>query len=239
MARFIKYASVENRDIKGIIELKDWNTWKTSFERLVNDLVEYLLLYYMELANEKMQKPSIKLIEVDRNMLTDFVLNNKIFSLFTESTEKRVMFGNKKVEESVVVAFSSGAFYEKLVIRLPEKCILRRIDKGIELDNDMFSLKISYIFNERVSGKILSKCFTEKYVKCCNGGIGNSSLKLNIVFNPKLKSLFFRTLELYSWVDEYVNFVFKAFSFDDFLKRINWDMLEAEEHLKNESKQID
>ena len=237
MVTYMNYASVESKNIDDVSKIKDFSNWKNSFEKIVHELVEYILLLYMDYSNnENYCSTSMKLVEIDRNSLTDFVANNRFFSLFTEPTENRSAFNNKRIGKHTVSAISNGACYEKLTIKLPEKCILSRMKNGIKLDSNMFLLEINYDFDERLCCKVLSGYFGKYYMKRSDYCITPSTLSINIKFNPKFKSLFIKKLEWYTWVEVYINRVIDAFSFDRFSNSINWNLLEANLYINEKKK---
>ncbi|PNQ77579.1 hypothetical protein BA950_00595 [Erythrobacter sp. SAORIC-644] len=203
---------------------------------LLTEVAEYISLELLSLHlstyfNDKDEDELIQ--ELNRKDIPAFLLENRVLNLLSTPIEQRDIFldafpkqGDRPKGEIYSLYGSNGAKYSRFDLVLPQGSTLERSDEG------GFRIKTSRFFVEisnRYEGysTTLPRGFTELMLGMDYEAIESKKIVLTVRGKVNLLSLFMsRGWEYYEWLDSFRREINHAFSFTDYCKQINWDIVE-------------
>ena len=250
MVRYLDSAFAENKALE-----KLWNAESISQFRVVGgepgdratgiathsgalfiELLEYCIIHKLSLHlsayfNNSDDKQRVR--EFQRNDIPEVLLSNRFLKLFSEDMANREIFachddslGRSKDTGTIVYARnSSGGYYDRFDLTLPEKSTISRKSKNeIVIETPILTLTISCLFGG--FGTTLKSGFYRYYLGLASPKRGYRNYKFNVEIDVKfkIKSLFSKEKEVYyAWIDSFLDALSNYTDKDDFFVRIDWD----------------
>ena len=200
------------------------------------ELLEYciihkLSLHLSEFFNNSDDKKCVR--EFQRNDIPEVLLSNRFLKLFSEDMANREIFayhdaplGNNKDTGTIVYARnSSGGYYDRFDLTLPERSTISRKNKNeIVIETPILTLTVSCLFGGFRT--ILKSGFYRYYLGIAIPKKSYRNYGFNVEVNVKfkIKSLFSKEKEVYyAWIDSFLDELSSYIGKDDFFARIDWD----------------
>lgn len=200
------------------------------------ELLEYciihkLSLHLSEFFNNSDDKKCVR--EFQRNDIPEVLLSNRFLKLFSEDMANREIFachdaplGNNKDTGTIVYARnSSGGYYDRFDLTLPERSTISRKNKNeIVIETPILTLTVSCLFGG--FSTILKSGFYRYYLGIAIPKKSYRNYGFNVEVNVKfkIKSLFSKEKEVYyAWIDSFLDELSSYIGKDDFFARIDWD----------------
>lgn len=204
-------------------------------------LSTHLSDYFLE--NNKSRSKKIEIWK--RNDIPQILLQNSLLELFSRPRDKREAFihnlnqdlvKDSKVCVKITRDYWLGCLYEYFELHLPKgSSIYRTEDNKLVIENKRLSL--SARFSIREHNILDSDDFIVYYLGIKSGNIDRIHIELEL--DVKFKFLSFlsnRGWIYYSWIDSFLKYIENDFSFDLFLKRIDWDSHKASIQIEKNKK---
>lgn len=240
--RYLSAAFAENPALRRQWEteprLSDWDPPRKGQQvspagRLIQELMEYILLDSLStsLTDYFNGAPDNKLATYHRNDLPDVLLKNRFLELFSRDPADREGFGDMGPSEEgwvVVSAYNAtGGHYNQFQLKLPSDSKMRRADDGsIEITGRAMTVRLSVEYRNYSAGA--ASWLAGPYI---DGDVNTlRALQVNFWIDVTVKRrIFLRNDEMHylRWVEEVLERLEYDLSGSAFLKRINWDTLQA------------
>lgn len=200
------------------------------------ELLEYCVIHKLSLhlsAYFNNSDDNQRVREFKRNDIPEVLLSNRFLKLFSEDMVNREIFAchdgplgdNKDTGTIVYAQNSSGGYYDRFDLTLPEKSTISRKNKNeIVIETPILTLTISCLFGG--FGTALKRGFHRYYLGIVTPKIAYCNYKFNVEVNVKFKirSLFSKEKEIYyAWIDSFLDELSSYIDKDDFFVRIDWD----------------
>jgi len=198
-------------------------------------VIEKLSTHLTDYFNNPHGKQRIK--EFQKSDIPEVLLKNRFLKLFSEDMINRAIFvcdeeytDNIKCDGEIVYAHnSSGGFYHRFDLTLPEKSKISRKNKNeIVIETPILTLTISCLFGG--FGTVLKSGFYKYYlgIKSPSFAYHDYQFNVEIAVKFKLKALFSKETEVYyAWIDSFLDNLSHYVSQEAFFERINWDTIYA------------
>lgn len=227
--------SIWNKDYLGLSEIVNNDKGNTQVSlshsaKLLNQLMEYMLLKELALTTvDYFNRPQFKekkLTKLEKMDVPDFVATNIFLNLFSKATSERSVFNNLENPNVVMAYASNGALFERFELILPQKCkIYKKDNKIIELKHPLFKLKLTPVFTE--FGAVLPDNFEKHYLHSSIFEVESYEAMIEIDLKLSWKAFFIRKSEYFEWIDKYIEYLFRRYSFQNFIEKISWDIVET------------
>ncbi len=167
--------------------------------------------------------------ESTRSDFPSILLENRIINLLSSPFEDRPIFLKAKMSkvkekgEIVAIMGSDGSRFSRFDLVLPKKSKVVRKDNGL-LQIKSPRLTLDFKLTYKGFGAVLPRGFEYNYMGYDQREITakHIDLELNISIN-RLSLLFNKGWNYYNWIDSFTNKLDEIFSFERFLKKIDWD----------------
>jgi hypothetical protein len=217
---------------------------KSKAEKILEETIEYLILeelsthlatYFNEFKhNDKLIK------EYSRNDFPEILLQNRIINLLSTPFEDRAIFTKagmtKNPEEGEIVSIygNDGSRFSKFDLVLPAGSTVSRIDDGLLLiENSRISLLIAIIYEGW--GANFPPGFEYNYCGKIEENLDLYGLQIILNYTIKPKALLYGSKWNYhNWIDSFIDRLVEFASFDDFLKKIDWESNLTDIIIKNQ-----
>lgn len=227
--------SVWNKDYLGFNDIVNKENGNTLISlshsaNLLNQLIEYILLKELSLITvDYFNKPHFKREKVNiirKIDVPDLFATNVFLTLFTKPTGERIAFDNHE-EPNVVMAYApNGALFERFELELPKKCkIYKNSSNIIELKHPLFKLKLTPAFTG--FGEVLPHNFEKHYLHSSIYKVDSYKAMIGIELKLSWKAFFIRKSEYFEWIDQYIEYLVRHNSFQNFVETIHWDIVET------------
>ncbi|MBI6918893.1 hypothetical protein JET68_08780 [Pseudomonas monteilii] len=198
---------------------------------LLREAIEYYALNKLSMHleayfNSQDLVSNDELVTLERNEVSQVLLDNRFLDLFSRPMEEREPFtahGFDSTEGKVVYAFGpGGAIFEHFEILLPKGSSIGRDDSGLVIKTPRFSLTIESRF--RGMNAVFPRRFEELYLGANSRAVSVYKIGLGLAVNFYPASLLTaRGWDYYWWLDSFLNEIEESFSKDKFLARISWE----------------
>ena len=256
MAQYQQWSSSENkaleklwnkdnisqfRNFRGKFDKKILNTL-TQNGTLFTELLEYCLIEklslhltdYFNKFDEKVNVQEFQKVDIPQVLLT-----NRFLRLFSENMTNRESFmcfpDNQNDDtdncSTVCALNSSGAYYHKFDLTLPENSKISRRNKNeIIIDTPILTLSLKSLFFGLST--VISRDFYKYYLGSASQHYTSlQDYQFNVEISVKFKpvSLFMRkkTDIYYSWIDSFLDEITEYMEKDRFFDRIDWNAIHA------------
>lgn len=195
-------------------------------------LIEKLSLHLSSYFNNNYEKPKTQ--EFQKNDIPQVLLSNRFLKLFSEDMINREIFAcqggqseeNKDNSRIVCAQNSSGGYYHRFDLILPEKSkVTRRNKNEIIIETPILTLTLTSLFGG--FSTVLRSGFTKYYLGLTNAqrrSFHEYQFNVEVSIRFKLKSLFLKDNKVYySWIDSFLDEIGEYIGQDEFFERINWD----------------
>ena len=200
-------------------------------------LIEKLSLHLTDYYNEFDGK--LKVQEFQKTDIPQVLLTNRFLRLFSEDMINRESFmclSNNFNDENddcstVCVLNSSGAYYHKFDLTLPENSKITRKNKNeIIIDTPILTLSLTSLFSGLSTA--LPHDFYKYYLRSASQhytSLHDYQFNVEISVKFKLTSLFMRKKMdvYYSWIDSFLDEITEYMEKDRFFDKIDWNAIHA------------
>ncbi len=201
---------------------------KQNYHTIINSILEYTILYKLQIhldsyfLNNNIDKSSI--VTLDRNHLSEKVLENKVLKHITLDMSKRPSFSSRDFHDTKDVISANGedgVQYHRLMLKLPPKSEINRNDDGfLVITNPQFELTIKPIFQGFSSyvPEVLLESDISNY----------HQFEVRLLLCVHLRNtimLSSNNLEMYEWLDSFLEDLNEYFSIEQLEKRLNPDLI--------------
>lgn len=256
MAQYQQWASSENkaleklwkednisqfRNFRGKIDQNLLNTL-TQSGTLLTELLEYCLIEKLSLHLTDYYNKfdgKLKVQEFQKTDIPQVLLTNRFLRLFSEDMINRESFmclSNNFNDENdacstVCVLNSSGAYYHKFDLTLPENSKITRKNKNeIIIDTPILTLSLTSLFSGLSTA--LPHDFYKYYLRSASQhytSLHDYKFNVEISVKFKLTSLFMRKKMdvYYSWIDSFLDEITEYMEKDRFFDKIDWNAIHA------------
>lgn len=187
-------------------------------------------------------KASDLIYEFKRTDFSKLLMDNRFLGLFSTPLENRPIFSNvpniSQTSNLTEIRGVNGERYTNFKLKLPKETVVERPKHGcLQLTNSRFKLKIEVIYEGYDFN--LPDGFEQAYIGLAPNAISTKKIKLKITNEIYLKSLFsFKNWQYYSWLDSFVEELYSQFSFEEFIKQINWSTVSTLLHTQQTLKKF-
>lgn len=197
---------------------------------LLNQIIEYSLLKSLSLITSdyfngiNLERKKIK--KISKIDVPDFVASNMFLNLFSKDTRERAAFNNYDAPNVIKAYATNGALFERFELNLPQKCQIHKVRSNIiELKHPLFKLRLTPAFTGFV--KVLPHNFEKHYLHSSIYKIHSYKALIGVELKLSFRALFIRNSEYFEWIDKYIEYLVKRNSFQFFIEKIHWDIVEA------------
>ena len=206
---------------------------KTDADDLFTELIEYNVLDVLSSALSTYfdSSKSKELIIIWPEDTIDTLLTNRFLNMFSGDPKKRKGFitgnGDNVTDppniRAMVRTGTYFAYYARFVLILPPKSTLRREGKSIVIDNPLFAVKVSSIF-EGTSASI-PEAFKCDYLGIPERSPDYSDLRFTVRIEVRFKfrAFFSKDKHDYLWIDDFIDSLNRTMSQEVFFEEIRWD----------------
>lgn len=190
----------------------------------IEELSSHLSSHFNDYNNED------KIIkEFTRSDFPSILLENRIINLLSSPFEDRPIFLKAKMskvkenEEIFKIYGADGSIFSRFDLVLPKKSKIIRKDNGL-LQIKSPRLTLDFKLTYKGFSAVLPRGFEYNYMGYDQREITakHIDLELNISIN-RLSLIFNKGWNYYNWIDSFTNKIDEIFSFERFLKKIDWD----------------
>lgn len=202
-------------------------------KKIIREAVEYVFIEELSnhlsshFNNYNNEDKIIK--EFTRTDFPNILLENRIINLLSTPFEDRPIFLKAKMSklkekgEIVAIMGSDGSRFSRFDLVLPKKSKVIRKENGL-LQIKSPRLTLDFKLTYKGFGASLPRGFEYNYMGFDQREINANyiDLELSIAINP-FSLLFNKGWNYYDWIDSFVNKFDEIFSFEKFIKKIDWD----------------
>lgn len=205
----------------------------TKSKKILKEAVEYIFIEKLSTHlsthfNDYTDEDKI-LKEFTRSDFPNILLQNRLINLLSSPFEDRPIFLKAKMtkhkEKGKIVAIggSDGSRFTRFDLVLPKKSEVIRKENGVlQIKSPRMILEFNINYGDFAA--TLPRGFEYNYLGISSSKISVKEIDLNLEITIKpLALLFSKGWNYYNWIDSFISKFSDVFSFDAFIKKIEWE----------------